>query len=125
MTLQKALDITDEMRPNAMSRQLKIVFLTEIEQLVHSEIILKHWHTPEQRTKPEYDVDTDPGTELLIPDPYSMFYPYWIISRIDEQNLEWDKFNNDRAIFENKYDTMNDWYRRNHMPLQPRRHFRA
>lgn len=124
MNLQKALDTADEMLPNMMSRALKIQFLTEIEQLIHEEIIMKHVHTEEQETIPEYTEDTDQGTELLIKDPYSMLYVYWIMSKIDLQNLEFDKYNAHRTMFENAYDTMSDWYTRNHMPLTARRFFR-
>ena len=124
MTIQKALDTADEMKPNMMARPTKILFLSEIEQLIHEEIILKHRHTEEQRTKPVYTEDTDPGTELLIPDPYSMLYVYWLMSKIDLQNLEIDKYNIDRALFENSYETMGDWYTRTHMPLGAMPEFR-
>ena len=124
MTIQKALDMADEMKPNMMKRDLKISFLTEIEQMIHREIIMKHEHTQEQETMPEYTPDTDPGTALLIPSPYDMLYVYWMMSKIDLQNLEMDKYNNDTALFSNAYATMGDWYRREHMPLTRVREFR-
>ena len=65
----------------------------------------------------EFTNDTDPGTVLIVPDPYSMLYPYWLMSKIDLQNLEMDKYNNDRTLFENAYDTMHDWWNRTKMPI--------
>ena len=124
MTIQKALDMTDKMMPNFMEKQLKLDFLTEIEQVIHQEIIMKHEHTQEQETLPVYDIDTDPGTALAIPDPYSMLYVYYLLSKIDEQNLEFDKYNAHRALFEYHYERMNDWYTRNHMPITFVREFR-
>ena len=124
MTIQKALDKADEMLPNLMSRQLKIGFLTEIEQYIHREIIMKHEHTEEQETIPEYTEGTDPGTQLLIPDPYSNLYYYYLMYKISEQNLEFDKVNVFNSEFENKYDTMSDWYTREHMPLTAMPHYR-
>ena len=100
-----------------MPRALKIAFLTEIEQMIHREVVMKHEHTEEQETMPAYTENTDPGTELVIPDPYSNLYYYYVMAKIDEQNLEWDKYNAHYAIFQNKYDTMNDWYAREHMPI--------
>lgn len=123
MTLQEALDIADEMKPNMMKRDLKIKYLTEIEQLIWAEIILKHVHFPWQMHKPVYNEETLPGTVLLIPDPYSMVYVYWLMSKIDIQNQEDERYNVDRAHFENAYDTMSDWYTREHMPLQKTREF--
>ena len=124
MTIQRALDMANAMKPNMMDRELKIAFLTEIEQLIHQEVIMKHVHTEEQKTMPEYTVETDPGTQLVIPQPYDMVYVYWLMSKIDLQNLETDKYNNDRALFENAYDTMCDWYTRNNMPLTADTQFR-
>ena len=123
MTIQKALDTADKMLPNFMDRDLKLDFLTEIEQVIHQEIIMKHEHTPEEEKQPVYDSDTDPGTKLKIPDPYSMLYVYYLMSKIDEQNLEFDKFNAHRLMFENQYETMHDWYIRNHMPLTVMPHY--
>ena len=124
MTLQEALDYTDAMKPNFMDRQLKVKYLTEIEQLIWAEIIMKHAHTEEQETKPVYTEETEPGTELMVPDPYSMVYVYWLMSKIDIQNQEDARYNIDRAHFENEYNTMSDWWTREHMPLQVTREFR-
>ena len=124
MNIQQALDRADKMLPNLMERALKIAFLTEIEQTIHNEIVMKHEHTPEQETMPVYTEDTDPGTELVIPDPYSALYYYYIMSKIDEQNLEFEKFNAHYGLFENRYDTMSDWYTRNHRPLTADTEFR-
>ena len=124
MNIQEALDMADKMLPNMMERDLKIAFLSEVEQMIHREIIMKHEHTEEQEELPKYTADTDPGTELLIPDPYSKLYYYYIMKSIDEQNLEWDKFNAHNAIYENKYQEMSDWYTREHMPLTALPHFR-
>lgn len=124
MTLQEALDIVDAMKPNMMKRDLKVKYLTEIEQLIWAEILMKHAHTQEQEEKPEYNDETDPGTELIVPDPYSMVYTYWLMSKIDIQNQEDARYNIDRAHFENAYDTMSDWWTREHMPTQYTREFR-
>ena len=124
MTLQEVLDITDEMKPNMMARYLKIKYIKEIEQLIHAEIVLKHEHAEALEAKPEYDENTDPGTVLLVPEPYSMVYVYWLMSKIDIQNQEDARYNVDRAHFENAYDTMSDWWTREHMPVQKTREFR-
>ena len=123
MTLQEAMDITDEMKPNLMTPRLKLKYLTEIEQLIHDEIVMRHEHTEEQAAKPVFDEDTDMMTELQVAEPYSMLYVYWLMSKIDMQNQEDLRYNIDRANFENAYDTMSDWWTRNHMPKQETREF--
>ncbi len=124
MTLQEALDIIDEMKPNMMKRDLKIKYITEIEQLIHDEILMNHEHTPEEETCPVYTEETLPGTVLIVPDPYSMVYVYWVMTKIDMQNQEDARYNVDRSHFENEYDAMSDWWTRNKMPIQKTREFR-
>ena len=124
MTIMEALDIVDEMKPNMMSSRLKMKYLTEIEQLIHAEIVMKHEHTQAQETVPVYSEDDSPDTVLIVPDPYSMVYVYWLMSKVDIQNQEDGRYNVDRAHFENAYETMSDWYTRNHMPIQTVREFR-
>lgn len=124
MTIQEALDTTDELKPNMMSPRLKMKFLTEIEQLIHGEIVLQHVHTEAQHERPVYTEDTDPQTELLVPDPYSDVYTKYLLTQIDRQNQEDGRYNVDRAQFENAYETMSDWWTRTHMPLQRVREFR-
>lgn len=124
MTLQECLDLIDEMKPNMMKRNLKIKYITEIEQLIHAEILMKHEHTAEQEAMPAYSEQTDPGTVLIVPDPYSMVYIYWVMTKIDMQNQEDTRYNVDRSLFENAYDTMSDWWTRTYMPVQQVREFR-
>ena len=124
MTIQEALDQLDEMKPNMMSRKLKVKYLTEIEQLIYDEIVLKHEQAEEPEGKPVYTEDSDAGTVLIIPDPYSSVYLYWLMTKVDIQNQEDARYNIDRQHFENAYDTMSDWYTREHMPKQMTREFR-
>ena len=121
MTIQQALDQADQMKPNMMARELKIWFLQEIDQQIYKEILLKHAHEAEQEVMPAYDEDSDPGTVLLAPEPYSKVYKYWLMTKIDEQNLEWDKYNNDRAMYENAYNELHDWWNRTYMPISRNR----
>ena len=124
MTIQRALDIVDEMKPNTMTRELKIHFLSEIEQKIYEEILMKHEHTREEAEVPSYDVGSDPGTVLRVPDMYARVYTYWIICQIDEQNRETNEYNNDRMRFENAFEEFSDYWTRTRMPLTVRRHFR-
>lgn len=124
MNIQEALDLADQMKPNMMDPRVKLKYLSEIEGLIHQEILMKHEHAEDEETLPVYTVDTDPGTELIVPAPYDMVYVYWLMSKIDLLNQEIDKYNNDRALFENAYDTMSDWWTRTKMPISTIREFR-
>ncbi len=124
MNIQTALDRADMMKPNMMERALKVAALSELDGLIHREIILKHEHPEEMDTFDGYTEDTDSGTELLAPWPYDEMYGYWLMCKIDEQNLEYDKYQNDRTEFNNRYEMFHDWWRREHMPIQRNRQLR-
>ena len=124
MTIQKALDLADQLKPNMMTKPAKIGFLNEIENMIWQELVMTHEHTDAEETRPDYDTETDPGTELIIPVPYDMLYVYWIMSQIDHMNQEIDKYNNDMNLFQNKYEEASDWWTRQRMPLQKTREFR-
>ena len=125
----QAIALADEMKPNMMSSELKLRFLNEIEARVHGEIIMKHVHTAAQEECPVYTLPEPNATEeepdMLVPDAYAILYPYWIESRIDELNQEWEKFNNDRTLFQTEWNNFFDSYIRTHMPLTARQHFRV
>ena len=127
MKLQQAIDRVDEMRPNMQSRELKIAGISELDGLIWKELIMKHVMKPEEYDRyekdeegrpvmPEYDSDTDEGQKLLVPAPYDNIYLYWLMAKIDEQTLETEKYNNDRAMFNASYESFSDYWTRNHMP---------
>ena len=121
MTIQEALDKTDELKPNMMSRPMKINFLQELDQQIYEEILLTHKHEPAEEVLPEYSDDSDPGTVLLVPDRYAKVYVYWLMCQIDWQQREMDMYNNDRAHYEAAYAEMQDWWNRTRMPVQRNR----
>lgn len=123
MTIQEALDRVDLMRPNSMRKEFKIAALSEIDGLIYREIISRHYklEDEEETELPEYTEDTEPGTVLLAPFPYDEIYTYWLCCKVDFQNLEMDKYNNDRELFNNAYDTLSDYWTRTHMPKQRHR----
>ena len=120
MKLQQAIDRVDEMRPNMQSRTLKLDWLSELDGLIWEELIVKHHLLPGEEirlaARPEYDEDTDEGQKLLVPAPYDNIYLYWLMAKIDEQTLETEKYNNDRAMFNASYESFSDYWTRNHMP---------
>ena len=123
MTLQEALSRTDELKDNMMSESTKIAFLSEVEGMVHEQIIMRHEHTPEQAVCPEYDDSTDRDTALLVPNRYAMLYVYYLMSKIDMMNQEEDKEYNNRVRFENMWTEYSDHYTREHMPITRHPHF--
>lgn len=135
MKLQQAIERVDEMRPNMQSWELKVDWLSELDGLIWKELILKHAMTAEEYDgydkdddgvplTPAYSRDTDEGKTLLVPFPYDNIYLYWLMSKIDEQTLEQEKFNNDRAMFNASWESFSDYWTRNHKPMSRVRELR-
>lgn len=123
MTIQEVLDIVDGQKPNMMTEAQKIRAISDIEGMIHSDIIMKHVHTQEEETCPVYTSETDRQTVLLAPERFCYLYVYWVETRIDDMNQEMDKFNNDYAKFDNLYGSLADFWTQTHMPITAKTHF--
>lgn len=151
MRIQEALDRIDMMRPNMVKKEFKIAALSELDGRIWTELVNTHGtgslppmtmmeqiinlspedrtigtesEAEEEETFSGYSTETDPGTELLAPFPYDEVYLYWLASKVDFQNLEMDKYNNDRIMFNTAWNELSDWYTRTHMPKQRTRELR-
>ena len=65
-----------------------------------------------------YDENTAPSTELLIPKPFDQAYIYWLQSKIDYFNGEIARFNNSSAMYNSLYSDFAAWYTRTHKPFE-------
>ena len=50
---------------------------------------------------------------------------HWLESRIDEQNQEYEKLNNDRTLFDVEWNNFFDSYIQDHMPLTAAPYFQV
>ena len=125
MTIESAIARVNKLRPNSVPEKTKVEWLSQVDGLVHREILLAH-ELPEEI--PEefdgYDHNTHPATVLLVPFPYDEIYIHWLNAQIDYAMMENDKYNNDRMLFNNAWDTFGDAWRRAHMPVQKTRELR-
>lgn len=129
MTIGRAIETVDRLRPNRFERVDKIRWLSELDALIWHDLIATHEQNA-QCAPPEgwactdctgfigYDEHTDDDTELLAAFPHDNIYQFWLESQIDLNNMEIAKYNNSRAMFNNAYVTYTDWYNRTHMPKQ-------
>ena len=145
MKPSEAIAKADRNRPNMMAEQDKYDALNEIEGRVYYEILMKHAHADDME-KPHYappengeaeeesqeeseeeteEEETEEEPEMLVPDEYARLYVYWLYCQIDELNQEIDKYNADRALFEDAWGNFGDYWTREHMPLTASAHFRV
>ena len=117
MTIQQAIDTADRMRPNQYTAGDKTAWLSELDGIVKAEIIDTH---EDSGTVPFYGYsgETSGDTELLIPEPYDETYLHYLFSKIDFNNAEYTRYNNDMTMFNTLYSAFGEQYNRKHPALQ-------
>lgn len=127
-------------RPNQVDDSRKINWLKKVEAMIIREVVSTHqggsldtW-TVDGTTltigSTIYDTDIEAiisdfgdDTELIVPDPYSDLYMFWLDERIALMNNEAKRYSSVSTLFNNAYVTFQQWYNRTHMPLSGRSHF--
>lgn len=121
MTIASALAAVDALKPNAYTAAQKIAWLDECEKRVLTEVISNHELTDAEEALygayAGYDSLTDTDTELLVPDPYSVLYRWWLEANIDLTNMELGKYNNSTRLYKEALSDFAGWWLRTHMPI--------
>lgn len=123
MTISEAINRTDAVKPNAYDEPRKILWLSELDGMIKSEIIDTH-HDGENISFTGYDIDTDVTTVLLVPAPYDVLYLRYLEMKIDYSNGEYGKYNNSMVMFNAAYSAFVNYYNREHMPISKGSRFR-
>lgn len=124
ITIQEAIDKVDLLKPNAFPPEQKKAWLNELDKKVWHEIYLTHEGLPPIGCFSGYDQDTDPGTKLLVPEPYTDVYLHWLSAQMDLANMESAKYAQNRQLFNGAYQDFGDFWRRTHMPKMKRQYIR-
>lgn len=118
MTIRQAIDKTDQLKPNQVSDAEKVAWLDALDRMVWDDVVMTHERpdgAPESFDG--YNCTTDTETELLITEPHSQAYVYWLMANIDIVNQETAKYQNDYILYNQWYQSFADWYNRRHMPI--------
>lgn len=112
-TIQEVIDLVDELKPNAISQEVKTEWLQQLETDLRTKVIDTHSSPP--------DLSED---SLCVAQPYQDIYRWYLEAMIDDAHGEVGKYNNSSA----KYNAARlDWenhYNRTHgSATGRRRHF--
>lgn len=122
MKIIEAINRLDSLLFNTYDQIDKVKWLSNLDSMVKRHVIDTH-EGAEDVIFTEYDGDTDPQTELLIPAPYDEVYLRWLEAQIHYHNGEYDKYNNAILMFNTVYETYQAFYARGHRPLNRGRRF--
>lgn len=118
MTITGILDRVDDLKPNQLSQERKIEWLSELDAKFFGDIVQTH---ERDAASPEIFMpysEAAGNTVLLIPDPYSEVYEYYLYMKMDLANGELTKYQNSKALYEAAWNAYARKYHREHMPLQ-------
>ena len=122
MTIIEAINKIDSLKYNTYSQEDKLDWLSRLDWMVKRQIIDTH-DGAEKVSFTGYDSDTDQHTVLLVPAPFDEVYIRWLEAQIDYTNGETDKFNASIIMYNTAYEAFENYYKRNHMPLQKGKRF--
>ena len=123
MTIQMAIDMVDQLKPNMFQTGQKIAWLNDLDGLVWREIISTHEGTPDGLFE-GYDQDSNPGTDLLVPEPYTDIYRHYLAAQMDIANRDNGEYAKDMALFNSAWQTLCDYWNRTHTPIARVKHIR-
>jgi hypothetical protein len=115
MTLIEAINRIDNLKPNTYSQAEKVMWLSNLDQLIKKEIIDTH-EGAEGVEFNGYREDTPLTTELLVPAPYDEIYLFWLETKINYWNGEIGKYNNSILMYNEAYSAFAKRYNRTHLP---------
>lgn len=109
MTINRAIDLADDMRPNSFERSLKGEWLAAFERRLSRELGL-------DRPLPSYPEDG--GAELLAGDGFGQIYVLFLCAQIDWGLREYDNWNNSVVMFNAMMSDFKKQYLRDNLPAR-------
>lgn len=111
MTINEVLDEVDRIaKNNSIDRNQKIKWLDRLDRSIFNDLL--QYKKDNIETFDGYDVDDDEDTELLAVTPYDELYVYYVLAQINLIQQEIDFYNNNYAIYEDKYRNYRDFINR-------------
>ena len=95
MTVNEAIEYTDSVKPNGYASDIKLRWLNEAEGFVQSEIMEVNTSDIKKYT------ESDMSKKLLVPEPYSCLYSFYMMAMIDFMNGDFDKYENSTQAYNN------------------------
>ncbi len=97
MKIIEAISRIDSLKPNAYSSRQKILWLSQLEALVHNQVL------QEDVPFSGFSEETDTETVLFMPAPFDAAYLYWLEAQIHYANEDIDLYNSAIRLFTDAY----------------------
>lgn len=117
MTIREAIDRADALRPNMISDTEKRLWLAQLDGAVRKQIHHRHENSQEEPAVGA-DQEQEDGTRLLVDEPYTSVYLYWLMAQADLALGELQRYNNDMMLYNMALTEYAVDYKREHLPLK-------
>lgn len=124
MTIAQAISLADNLEENRFPIEAKIKWLAILDGKVWKEVIATH-ELPEDWIPLPYDYDfaevyedSDPNdTRLLVLEPYTDVYIWYLQAQIQLLNGDTARYNQSILMFNNAFQSFQDAWNREHLPV--------
>ena len=113
MTINEAITRINALKPNGISQDEKINWLSTLDITIKNEII-DVYEGEEIKDFTGYTSETPLTTPLIVPPPYDEIYLYWLESKINYWNGEMGRYNNSITMFNTAYSAFERHYIKTH-----------
>ena len=117
MTIQRAIQTCDDLKPNKYGEDAKLAWLSALEGRIVAELLAGH-EGFEDVNFAGYDENTPGGTELLIQGVHEDIYVKWLMCQVDFHNAEPARYNNSVAMYNYAWVDLANWVNRTYRPRQ-------
>ena len=114
MKIKDAIHRADDIRPNPFPIDVKVQALAALDGKIALEIHLMDISEVQKFNYTEEDIEK----ELLVPFPHDKLYVDFLVAEIGFDNGEYNKYENDRAMFNQEYGEYLRWFARTYKPAQ-------
>jgi len=115
MTIKQAIQLSDDVKPNAFLERAKYQWLNELEGRVALNTFLM---AGAELRFFQYRYPDDGDLELLVLPPHDGIYPAYLNAQIDKLNGEYDKYQNSMAAYNALFGDFTRWFARVYEPAQ-------
>ncbi len=113
MTIRQAITQADLDRRNDISEREKIGFLSELDMKIKNAVFDHYTDSNVPADFKGYD-ETAYDAELLVQEPYTDVYLYWLQAKAALANGDSEQYNNWNALFQTAYGNFFNYYNKTH-----------
>ena len=106
MTVSEIISRADVIRPNAIPREIKLGFLSDVEGQVRVLILQEDPASSRPLT------EANGSKVLTVPSPFDSLYVYYLCAMYAWHAGDSEMYANDRAVFEKAWSDYAKWYQR-------------